>query len=74
MTVFKSAQGRADFGEPLHATVVGVASDVQNGEPGEPPRPVIYLPYTANPWTHMALIIRTTRDPSEMGKLLKSVL
>jgi putative ABC transport system permease protein len=74
VTVFKSAQGRADFGEPLHATVVGVASDVQNGEPGEPPRPVIYLPYTANPWTHMALIIRTTRDPERSIPALKRAI
>jgi putative ABC transport system permease protein len=66
VTVFKSAQGRADFGQPIQTTVVGVAGDVQNGAPGDAPRPVIYIPYTANPWTHMSLIVRATGDPAAL--------
>ncbi|HEY9479880.1 MAG TPA: ABC transporter permease, partial [Gemmatimonadaceae bacterium] len=31
VTAMKMAQGRADFGQPIQATVVGVAGDVQNG-------------------------------------------
>jgi putative ABC transport system permease protein len=74
VTVFKSAQGRADFGQPIHATVVGVANDVQNVAPGEQPRPVIYVPYTVNPWTHMALIVRTAGDPSLVIPALKHAI
>ncbi|HEX5436209.1 MAG TPA: ABC transporter permease [Gemmatimonadaceae bacterium] len=74
VTVFKSAQGRADFGQPIHATVVGVANDVQNDGAGEPPRPVIFVPYTANPWTHMALIVRTVGDPAQMIPALRRAL
>lgn len=66
VTVFKSAQGRADFGEPIHAIVVGVVGDVRNDRLDTTPSPKIYLPYTANPWTHMALIVRTRGDPVPM--------
>ena len=66
VTVFKSAQGRADFGEPIHAIVVGVVGDVRNDRLDTTPSPKIFLPYTANPWTHMALIVRTRGDPIAM--------
>ncbi|HET7551529.1 MAG TPA: ABC transporter permease [Gemmatimonadaceae bacterium] len=71
VTVFKSAQGRADFGQPIQMTVVGVAGDVQNGSPGDPPRPEIYVPYTVNPWTHMNLIVRATGEPAALIPALK---
>ncbi|HTN86225.1 MAG TPA: ADOP family duplicated permease, partial [Sorangium sp.] len=71
VTAMKMAQGRADFGQPIQATVVGVAGDVQNGAPGDPPRPEIYVPYTANPWTHMSLIVRATGDPAALVPVLK---
>ncbi|HEY9479005.1 MAG TPA: FtsX-like permease family protein, partial [Gemmatimonadaceae bacterium] len=45
--------------------------DVQNGAPGDPPRPEIYVPYTANPWTHMSLIVRATGDPAALVPVLK---
>jgi putative ABC transport system permease protein len=66
VTVFKSAQGRADFGQPIQMSVVGVAGDVQNGAPGDPPRPEIYVPFTANPWTHMNLVVRATGEPAAL--------
>jgi len=71
LTVFKSAQGRADFGQPIQMTVIGVAGDVQNGAPGDAPRPEIYVPYTANPWTHMSLIVRATGEPAALIPALK---
>jgi putative ABC transport system permease protein len=71
VTVFKSAQGRADFGEPIQITVVGVAGDVQNGAPGDPPRPEIYVPFTTNPWTHMNLVVRATGEPAALIPELK---
>jgi len=71
VTVFKSAQGRADFGQPIHAIVVGVANNVRNSARDTLPSPKIYLPYTANPWTHMALIVRVTGDPKHLIPALK---
>ncbi|HEU4585574.1 MAG TPA: ABC transporter permease [Gemmatimonadaceae bacterium] len=71
VTVFKSAQGRADFGQPIQMTVVGVAGDVQNGAPGAPPRPEIYVPFTANPWTHMNLVVRAAGEPAALIPALK---
>lgn len=71
VTVFKSAQGRADFGQPIRMTVIGVAADVQNGAPGDPPRPEIYVPFTANPWTHMNLVVRAKGEPAALIPALK---
>ena len=71
VTVFKSAQGRADFGQPIQAVVVGVVGDVKNDRLDTTPSPKIYLPYTANPWTHMALIVRTRGDPIPMIPVLE---
>ncbi|HEX5436951.1 MAG TPA: ABC transporter permease [Gemmatimonadaceae bacterium] len=71
VTVFKSAQGRADFGQPIHAVVVGVAATVRNRADDTLPTPKIYLPYTVNPWTHMALIVRATGDPTRLIPALK---
>lgn len=71
VTVLKSAQGRADFGKPIHAIVVGVVGDVRNDRLDTTPSPKIYLPYTANPWTHMALIVRTTGDPTRLIPMLE---
>ena len=75
VTVYKSAQGRADFGQRVQTTVIGVVGDVQNGAPGEAPRPAIYVPYTVNPWTHMNLVVRATGDPGALiPALRRSVL
>lgn len=74
VTVFKRAQGRADFDQPIHATVVGVANDVQNSGPGQPPSPVVYVPYTANPWTHMVILARTSGDPARAIPSLKRAI
>ena len=70
VTLFRSAQGRPDFGEPFAATIVGVVGDVRHiGLDASPPAEV-YVPYTTNPWGHMALVVRGAGDP---GALLPSL-
>ena len=56
---FKSAAGRADFGQPLDGTVVGVVGDVRQFGLNQPSDAAIYVPYTVNPWGHSYLVIRT---------------
>ena len=59
----KSAQGFADYGQPLTGLVAGVVGDVHHFGVASPPVPEIYLPYLRNPWGHMVLVARARTDP-----------
>jgi putative ABC transport system permease protein len=62
LTVRKQAAGRADYGRPVPAVVVGVAADVPVGSVDETaPVPAVYLPFTANPWRWATLVVRGER-------------
>jgi putative ABC transport system permease protein len=65
ITVYKSAQGRADFGQPVRATVIGVAANVRHYSLEIDFTPEVYLPYTVTAWPHMALLVRTRGDHPE---------
>jgi putative ABC transport system permease protein len=41
-------------------TVVGVARDVLNTRPGEPPRPEVYVPFAQQPARALSVLVRTT--------------
>jgi len=71
LTVFKSAQGRPDFGQPVHGTIVGVVGNVRHFSLDTDFTPEVYLPYTLTIWPHMALVARVRGDPERMALLLK---
>jgi hypothetical protein len=58
LTVFKSVQGREDFGEPVTGTVVGVIHDVRHVGLDRQVAPEVYLPYTVNPPTWISIVAR----------------
>lgn len=62
----KSAQGYADYGEPLPGIVVGVIGDVHHFGVANPPVPEIYIPYLRNPWGHMVVVARARTDPAAL--------
>lgn len=66
LTVRKSAQGRPEFGEPVHATVVGVVGNVRHYSLDTDFVPEVYLPYTITVWGWMSLVARTAGDPAAM--------
>ncbi|HYC32148.1 MAG TPA: FtsX-like permease family protein, partial [Gemmatimonadales bacterium] len=66
LTVFKSAQGRPDFGEPIRATVVGVVGNVRHFALDTDPVPEVYLPYTITAWSWMSVVARVRGDPSHL--------
>ena len=66
ITVRKSAQGRPDFGEPVHATIVGVVGNVRHYSLDTDFVPEVYLPYTITAWGWMSLVIRSAGEPSMM--------
>ncbi|MEO8633673.1 MAG: ABC transporter permease [Gemmatimonadales bacterium] len=61
---FKSAAGRADFGQPLSAEVIGVVGDVRQFGLEQASDAALYVPFTAAPWGHTSFTIRTTGDPA----------
>ena len=67
VTVYKSAQGRPDFGQPVRATVVGVAGNVRHFSLETDFTPEVYLPYTITVWPRMSLLIRAAAgDPARL--------
>jgi len=66
ITVFKSAQGRPEFGQPIRGTIVGVAGNVRHFSLDTDFAPEVYLPYTVTVWPRMALIVRTAGEPAGM--------
>ncbi|MEP6574745.1 MAG: ABC transporter permease [Gemmatimonadota bacterium] len=72
--VFKSAAGRAEFGEPVSAEVVGVVGDVRQFGLDQQSDAAVYLPYTVNPWGHMFLTIQTTGDPARLTEPVRRAL
>jgi predicted lysophospholipase L1 biosynthesis ABC-type transport system permease subunit len=66
ITVRKSAQGRPEFGEPVHATIVGVVGNVRHYSLDTDFVPEVYLPYTVTVWGWMSLVVRTGGDPAAL--------
>jgi len=62
VTVRRSSQARADFGQPITMPVIGVLADVHEDGPENEPQPEIFLPYTLEvwPWMHFVVRVRTS--------------
>src|SRR5207244_13161764 len=56
LTVFRSAMGRADFGQPINGQVIGVVGDAHVLAGADLIVPdEVYVPYTWNVWRHARL-------------------
>jgi putative ABC transport system permease protein len=71
LTVYKSAQGRPDFGEPVRARVIGVAGNVRHFSLDTDFMPEVYLPYTLTVWPRMALMVRTAGEPERFVEAVR---
>ncbi|HWA56037.1 MAG TPA: ABC transporter permease [Gemmatimonadales bacterium] len=74
ISFYKAAAGRADFGEPVEGTVVGVVGDVRQFGLDRPSDAAIYLPYTVNPWGHIFLTVRASVAPGSLLEPLRRTL
>ena len=54
--------------------VVGVVPDVVQQTLNHTPRPAFYVPYAQDPWPVLALVTRTTRDPSTIASAVIDAL
>jgi len=66
LTVFASAQGRADYGEPITAEVVGVVADERFFGPESDPAAAVFLPYTRTVWPNIFVVVRTAGKPETL--------
>jgi putative ABC transport system permease protein len=71
VTVHKAAQGRADFGQPVRATVIGVAGDVRHFSLDADFEPEVYVPYTVSVWPRIAVLVRADGAPDRLVLALK---
>jgi putative ABC transport system permease protein len=58
ITVRRSSQARADFGQPITLPVVGVVADMRQFGPAADPEPEVMLPYTLEVWPWMNFVAR----------------
>ena len=70
VTLFKSSQARADFGERFSVEIVGLVGDVRHTGLEDEPAPEVYIPYTVNPWAWVNVVVRTSDDPEALIALL----
>jgi predicted permease len=61
ITVRRSSQARADFGQPITLPVVGVVADYHEFGPETPSPPQVFLPYTLEVWPWMTFLVRSPR-------------
>ena len=73
LTIRRSSQVRADFGQPLPGVVVGVVSDVHQTAQDAAPDPEIYVPYTLETWPWGHLVVRT-RDGARSIPALRAAI
>ncbi len=74
LTIFKSAQGRPEFGEAVHATVVGLVGDVHHFTLDAPAVPEVYVPYTLTVWGWMSVVVRASGDSDRvMADLTRAI-
>ena len=71
VTVYKAAQGRGDFGEPVQAAVIGVVGDVRHYSLDSDFEPEVYVPYTVAVWPRIAVLVRADGHPERLALALK---
>jgi predicted permease len=58
LTIFRSSQARAGFGQPVSSVVIGVVADVKQFGPESQPQPAVYVPISAEPWAWVSFAVR----------------
>ena len=71
---FRSAPGRAGFGQQVTAQVIGVVGDVKQFSLERNTDAAIYVPYTAITWGHTSFTIRTSGDPARLIEPVRKAL
>ena len=73
VTVRRASQARADFGQPITLSVIGVLADVREGGPEDEPSAELYLPYTLEVWPWMRFVVRAVNAPRALPTVERAV-
>lgn len=71
MTIFRSSQGRADFGRAVPSVVIGVVADVRQFGPESDPDPAVYVPISAEPWPWVSFVVRVREHAAPSAAALR---
>jgi predicted permease len=71
VTIFRNAQGRSYFGEPLSAPIVGVVEDERYFDVQSEPPPMVFVPYPAVLWGNTYIVARTRVAPEPLAPALR---
>src|SRR5690606_20830064 len=74
ITVQRAAQGRADFGEEVTATVVGVIADTRHFGAAQDPVPTVYVPVSLDVWPSIFLAVATHEEPGVVAERVRRAL
>jgi predicted permease len=74
ITVRRSSQARADFGQPLPGVVIGVVGDVHQTSQDTPPSPEVYVPFTLETWPWGTFVMRTRDGARSVPRLQKAIM
>jgi len=68
ISVEQLVPGQTKLGPPVEWQIVGVSRNIRNGGIRGQDFPVIDVPFQQSPWPGASIVVRTTGDPSAMGK------
>ena len=73
ITVRRSSQARADFGQPITLPVIGVVADFRQFGPESDAPQQVFLPYTLEVWPWMTFIARSPRPEAVLNAVTEAV-
>jgi predicted permease len=73
ITVHRSSQARADFGQPITLPIVGVVADYREFGAEQKPPEQVFLPYTLEVWPWMQFIVRVPPTPAMLAAIERAV-
>jgi putative ABC transport system permease protein len=73
ITVRRSSQARADFGQPITLPVIGVVADHRIFGPEADPQMQVFLPYTLEVWPWMTFAVRAPRTVAVAGQVERAI-
>lgn len=73
ITVHRSSQARADFGQAITMPVIGVVADIHENGKATKPDPEVFLPYTLEVWPWMNFVVRAPNAAHLLSAVTRAV-
>jgi putative ABC transport system permease protein len=73
ITVHRSSQARADFGQPITMPVIGIVADIHESGRATKPDAEVFLPYTLEVWPWMNFVVRAPNAGRTLAAVVRAV-